>query len=64
MGADAESYCGEPNNPTGLRCLENEGHQSALSKSPTPHSAPASPARESALKWEGPNDQPQWSATR
>jgi hypothetical protein len=61
---NADAYCGEPNRPSGLRCSETEGHDSALAKEPTPHSAPTSPARVSALKWEGPDDEPQWTPTR
>lgn len=59
-----ESYCGEPNKPSGLRCSETEGHDSALAKTEVPHSAPASPARESAYVWTDPNAEPTWQATR
>lgn len=54
-------YCGEPNLPTGYRCADVEGHASMLSKDPTPHSVPASPARESAYVWTDGHEEPQWA---
>lgn len=63
MAADTP-YCGEPNKPTGYRCSELEGHDSALAKEPTPHSVPASPAQQSAYVWTDPNAEPQWSEQR
>lgn len=61
-----DPYCGATNEPTGLRCSESEGHDSStLTKgAPVPHSAPASPARESALVWDSPSEEPQWRASR
>lgn len=64
MSADTP-YCGEPNLQTGQRCSETEGHDSMLNKGgPTPHSVPASPARESAYTWTDPQQHPQWEQTR
>lgn len=64
MAKDAP-YCGEPNLPTGYRCSETAGHDSMLTKpEPTPHSVPASDARQSAYVWTDPHAEPQWSETR
>lgn len=59
MGKDTP-YCGERNNVSGARCSENEGHDSTVlaKDGPTPHTAPASNARESAVVWTDPNTEP------
>jgi len=65
MGKDTP-YCGERNRVSGARCSDNEGHDSTVlaKDGPTPHSAPASTARESALVWSDPDTEPQWRAQR